>query len=247
MTGPTALLHFHGELPELLTGRWRGAEQVECLVTRRASIKDALEALGPPHTEIHRILIDGREADFSQPLIPGARVEFFPAIPPVDPRQPTRLRPTPFSRLAFLVDANVGRLATFLRLLGLDAAYCFDWSDARLAEIAEQEERVLLTRDRALLKRKRVTHGRLIRAGQPEEQLREVVAWYGLSDFAFFSRCLRCNEPLAPVPKAEIEHRLQPLTRKYYQEFHRCPVCERIYWPGSHHEKLAERIARLLG
>jgi uncharacterized protein with PIN domain len=246
MTKQTALLLFHGELRELLAGRRRGAERVELPVTRRASVKDAVEALGPPHTEIHRILFEGDEVDFAQPLTPGARVEFFPAAPPVDPRRPSLLRP-PLSRIVFIVDANVGRLATFLRLLGLDAAYCFAWSDERLAELASAEGRIALSRDRALLKRKAITHGRLIRASQPEEQLREVVDFYGLREFAFFSRCLRCNEPLLPVPKNEIEHRLLPLTRKYYQEFHRCPVCERIYWPGSHHEKLTERMARLLG
>jgi uncharacterized protein len=103
------------------------------------------------------------------------------------------------------------------------------------------EKRVVLTRDAALLRRKNVIHGRLIRNAQPLDQLREVLAFYGLAPpYVAFKRCLRCNIELVPVAKAEILDRLLPKTKRYFDEFHRCPDCNRIYWPGSHRDRMLE-------
>ena len=218
---------------------------------RRAGIKDVIEALGVPHTEVGRIVVGeaegaaGREADFSHILEPGQEVEVFAVAPPLDVTRPSLLRPVPLDAARFLVDATCGRLARLLRLLGLDAAYDRSWDDAAVARIADRERRIVLSMDRALLKRSAVAFGRLVRAHDPPEQLAEVLRHFGLrGPWAAFSRCLECNAELTPVPKAEILHRLLPLTRQYYDVFFRCPACDRIYWPGSHHDRMRERLAR---
>lgn len=212
---------------------------------RRAGIKDVIEALGVPHTEVGRISVDGSDVGFGHILAPGQEVAVFAVAPPLDVTRPSLLRPAPLDTVRFLVDATCGKLARLLRLLGLDAAYDRAWDDQEVAQIADQERRIVLSMDRALLKRSAVAFGRLVRAHDPQEQLIEVLRHFGVrGPFAAFSRCLECNAPLEPVDKAAILHRLQPLTRKYFDTFYRCPACDRLYWPGSHHDRMREWLGR---
>ncbi|BBD09466.1 Mut7-C RNAse domain-containing protein [Desulfovibrio ferrophilus] len=248
------IFRFHGELKPLINpgayapspGR-DGVREVRRSgfviypVTRSASLKDAIEALGIPHTEVGCITVDGLAMGFDEPLLPGLTVGVYPVNAPTDVTLAHPLRPKPLADVSFAVDACVGKLATLLRLLGLDTAYEQDWDDDELVELASEQGRIVLTRDKALLKRSAVSHGRLVRAQEPTEQLLEVLTHFGLKGpFTPFVRCLRCNDLLEPVSKAEILHLLEPLTRKHYHEFHRCRSCGRIYWPGSHHEAMRE-------
>lgn len=217
-------------------------------VTRRASTKDALEALGAPHTEVWGLLANGSPCGFERLLAPGDRVDAFGADPPVDVTAPHPLRPPPLPGLRFLVDANVNRLGRLLRLLGLDAAGDPRLDDADLAERAERESRVLLTRDRGLCRRKRVGWARLLRANHPHDQLRETLRFFGLKPpFSAFTRCLDCNERLEPVDKARVLDRLEPKTRLYYHEFRLCPACGKVFWAGSHHQAMLHGLADLVG
>ena len=242
-----ASLAFFGELAALAKTAGPGA-RTAYPVTRRASVKDVIEALGVPHTEVYGVVVDGREAGFGHLLEPGERVDVFPAATPADVAVPTMLRPEGYPRGRFLVDANVNKLATLLRLLGFDAAGAGSLADAALAELSAGEKRVLLSRDRALLCRKNVLHGRLIRANEPRGQLRETLAFFGLDPpYDTFRRCLRCNLPLVPVSKQEVLPRLLPKTKRYFNEFHLCPGCNRIYWPGSHHDKMLEWLEEVEG
>jgi uncharacterized protein with PIN domain len=243
MERPAAFV-FHGDLRALLGRGMDGRDGlVPYPVVRRASVKDVIEALGVPHTEVGGIECDGRAVGFGHPLEPGRRVDVRPVPAPFDVLRPSPLRPEPLPRVAFLVDANVGRLAGLLRALGIDAAYDPSLDDASLAELAARDRRILLSRDRLLLKRGIVVYGRLIRSQEPQRQLLEVLRFFGLGPpFAVFTRCLHCNDPLEDVPKAEIMDRLLPLTKQYYADFRRCPRCERVYWAGSHHERMRERV-----
>ena len=239
-----ALFRFHGELADLLTVPCRRGE-VSFSVKRRASVKDVFESMGVPHTEVHRILVQGRETGFGHLVAEGDPVDLYPGEPPVDPVADSPLRPG-LSSVRFLVDENVGRLAMLLRLIGHDAAYDRTWDDKTIADQAWEQGRIVLSRDRALLKRSRVVHGRLVRAVLPRDQLVEVVRFYGLvRRNGDFPRCLRCNAELEPVAKERILHRLLPKTRKYYHEFSRCPQCGRIYWAGSHHAEMARFVEGL--
>ena len=158
------------------------------------------------------------------------------------------LRPNPLEKIAFIVDINVGKLALFLRMLGFDTMYGSEFRNSTLADIACSQNRILLSRDKALLKRKNVMHGYLLRENNPRKQLIEVVSLYELSDkLKPLSRCIPCNGLLIPVSKERILNKLEPYTRKYYHSFHICENCGKIYWPGSHQKKIYGFIKEILG
>lgn len=242
MPDRSATLVFHDGIAELL-GRGVAGPEVAYPVVRRASIKDVIESLGPPHTEVGSIVVEGVEVGFGHPLSPGERMDIRSVEMPFDVTRPSFLRPRPLDRVAFIVDANVGRLAGLLRALGFDTALDPGLDDAGLARLAAEEGRVVLSRDFGLLKRRAVEFGRLVRAHEPSAQLHEILRVFGLRPpYRAFSRCVLCNAPLVPVAKAEILDRLLPLTRIHFHDFHLCPRCDKIYWPGSHHERMRERI-----
>jgi uncharacterized protein with PIN domain len=240
---------LHGDLPTLTGGAFRKTAEggvVRYTLDRRTSVKDALEAIGPPHTEVEELRADGRAVGFGHLLEAGQRIDVVPPEPPVDYTQPTLLKPWAPGRPAFLADVNVGSLATQLRVLGFDTRYDNALKDAEVAGIASEERRIVLTRDRALLKRSAVVWGRLLRAQETGEQLVEALTFFGLTPpYATFTRCVRCNEPLVAVAKEDVLHKLEPKTKRYYEEFTMCPSCGRVYWAGSHHERLGERIEAL--
>ena len=240
-----AKLLFHGHLQSLLPAAKRG-KALAYSTQRRASVKDVIEALGPPHTEVGHLALDGKPVDFNTQLASGQTLEIFPVPVPWDVTRTTLLRLDPLPRLAFLVDENVHRLAKLLRMIGQDATDCRGLSDAAIAVRAGEEKRVLLSRDRRLLKRGSVDFGRLVQAHHPWDQLREIMHLFGLwPRVRPFSRCIHCNQPLEPRAKSDIEDRLEPLTRRYFQIFHECPECRRIYWAGSHHQQMLEHLRKL--
>ncbi|MBI4769776.1 MAG: Mut7-C RNAse domain-containing protein, partial [Chloroflexi bacterium] len=139
-------------------------------------------------------------------------------------------------------------LAAYLRLLGFDTLYHRDCPDEELARLSAGEKRILLTKDRGLLKRRIVTHGYCVRAAQPRQQVREVLERFDLfGSVAPFRRCLRCNGLLEPVEKQAIADRLPPDTRAYYHEFYRCTACHRLYWPGAHYTAMQRFLKEILG
>jgi hypothetical protein len=240
---PPLQLRFYGDLGALLKHPARLRETVLYPLARRASIKDIIESLGIPHTEIGRLQSAGGEVGFSFLPAPGDRVDVHPVGGDLLPTAATVLRPEPLRAYRFLVDVNVSRLASLLRMAGFDAASVREQSNltsrSAVASAARQQERILVSRDRELLKLRTVIHGRLIRNQDPTRQLHEVVTVYRLQLLARpFSRCMKCNRPLAPVAKEAILSRLEPLTKKYYSVFSRCPQCENIYWQGSHYERM---------
>ncbi|MHB8809464.1 MAG: Mut7-C RNAse domain-containing protein [Desulfobulbaceae bacterium] len=242
----SATYHFYGDLPDLLRGRWRRRNPVVQEVTRSASVKDVLESFGLPHTEVGEIRCNGEAKDFSWPVVEGQSFEIFPIQSPWDVLSPSLLRPVSLPAVRFLADANVGRLARYLRLAGFDTLYDWRWDDDLIAAMVSRENRIVLSRDLGLLKRKQIDFGRCIRALAPAAQLREVLGLLDLfGAMQPFSRCPECNTGLASVEKDAVLHRLEPLTRKYYESFSRCPGCDRIYWPGSHREKMEQLLGDL--
>ena len=218
-------------------------EPIEYPLERRASIKDVVESLGIPHTEVGEILTDGRAADFSCIPEAGQAIRISAITAPFDVTRPSLLRPDPLPAVRFVVDVNVGRLAALLRLTGFDAAYHNDLGDNRIADLAHRENRVVLSKDRTLLKRSKIQFGRLVRAIHPEQQLIETLRFFGLTGpYRLFSRCLLCNQPLQAVAKTEIIHRLEPKTKKYFDTFKHCPDCDRIYWRGSHCDAMTAKL-----
>lgn len=236
---------FQGELQDLLDSS-KGKGQIQYPVTRRASVKDVIESLGPPHTEIEKIYVNGIARDFKYILRAGDSVDVYPHTPPVDVTKDSELREGIKDGIKFVIDVNVGKLAKLLRMLGYNTAYQQDWQDRDIADLAHSENRIVLTRDKGLLKRGKVQWGHLLRGEITEKQLKETVDFYGLSkNNRIFSRCLCCNTELLPVKKSQIQHRLEPKTRKYFYRFYLCPCCNRIYWQGSHHKNMHKWLSVL--
>jgi uncharacterized protein len=142
-------------------------------------------------------------------------------------------------------DAMLGALARWLRALGLDVAYDPALDDPELVARAVAEGRTLLTRDRRLVQRRLARDHLLIGSGRVAEQLRQVLDAFGVQpDPAFFfSRCLRCNLPLAPLAAAAARSRVPPYVARTQQEFRICPGCGRIYWRGTHVDRMRRWLA----
>jgi uncharacterized protein with PIN domain/sulfur carrier protein ThiS len=206
------------------------------------SVKDLIESLGAPHPEIDLILVNGISVPFDYTVQSADRIAVFPQFMIFDIRLLTRVRPQPLDRVCFVADVHLGKLARHLRLIGLDTAYRADADDAALADLADREGRLLLTRDQGLLKRRRVAHGYFIRETHPHRQLVEVLRRFGPLDLQPFSRCLRCNDLLRTVPKSAVDSALLPRTRQHYERFEVCSGCGRIYWKGSHWKRLTQVI-----
>lgn len=207
------------------------------------SIKDTIEAIGIPHPEVELILSNGEPVDFSYLVKEGDRFSIYPHFFVLEPNNLLRL---PLSSKRFVLDVHLGKLASQLRLLGFDTLYKNNYDDAELAHISHQETRILLTRDRGLLKRSLVVYGYWIRAKYTEAQLIEVLHRFNLlSQIRPFKRCLKCNGLIISVDKAKIIARLEPLTKEYYHKFYQCTKCHQIYWKGSHYPKLQQLINNL--
>ena len=210
------------------------------------TVKDVLEAVGIPHTEVDLILVNGHAEDFTHRPASGDRIAVYPMFEALDIGSTARLRPVPLRDPRFVVDVNLGRLARLLRVLGFDVWWSSDADDQCLVDISLEQQRILLTRDRALLKRRVVTHGLFVHSDNPEEQTLEVLRRLDLGQrLAPLTRCVRCNGRLVAVAKDEVIDRLEPLTRLYYSDFSRCKECGRIYWPGSNHARLVDLVERL--
>jgi len=231
-------LRFYEELNDFLPPQRRKVTFTHEL-TRRTSVKDLIESFGVPHTEVEIILANGQSVDFSYIVQAGDRISVYPRFESLDISPLIRLREKPLRDPRFVVDANLGQLARYLRLLGFDATYRNNFTDAEVAQIASEEKRIVLTRDRALLQHKIITHGYFVRAVKPREQVREVLARLDLyRTLRPFTRCLRCNGELEAVDKEAVLQQLEPKTRKYYDRFRRCKACGQAYWKGSHFNRM---------
>jgi uncharacterized protein with PIN domain len=236
----------YAELNDFLPAESRGVA-VRRPFRSHQTVKDVLEAMGIPHTEVDLILVNGSSRDFSYRPNVGDRIAAYPMFEALDVGSTARLRSGPLRDTRFVVDVNLGRLARLLRVLGFDVWWSSDADDATLADVSLGEQRILLTRDRGLLKRRAITHGLFVHSQDPEQQTLEVIKRLDLAQrLAPFTRCVRCNGTLAAVPKDEVIDQLEPLTRQYYEKFSRCTQCGRIYWPGSHYAKLVRLVERLL-
>jgi uncharacterized protein len=215
-------------------------------LTRSASVKDIVESLGIPHTEVGSLCFNGQDIDFAYiPNTPG-HLHVHEIDVPFDLFTPTLLRPEPLDRYRFIADVNVLKLGRLLILMGFDVVCSSSISDKAIADLSQSESRIVLTRDTTLLKRKKIIFARRIRANLPYDQLLEVMNFFGLRHrTAFFSRCTQCNQSLVKVAKKDIMHLLEPKTKTYFSIFFQCPACQKIFWKGSHYDAMKETFTAL--
>ncbi|MCU1294317.1 MAG: hypothetical protein JWP08_3167 [Bryobacterales bacterium] len=227
MNGVRVRFRFHDELNDFLALPKRNVE-FEQLAGVTDTLKHVIESLGVPHTEVGSIAVNGNLLPVSERLSEGDRVEVFPHTTPILLSHPR-----------FVIDGHLGRLAAYLRMLGFDTWYDRFADDVLLAQVASTEERLLLTRDVGLLKRREVELGYCVRSDKPHDQLCEVTRRFALRlRFAPFTRCMDCNGLLCPVSKDEVKHLLPPHTRETKNEFSRCQNCGKVFWRGSHHARM---------
>jgi uncharacterized protein with PIN domain/sulfur carrier protein ThiS len=233
-THVTARVAFHGTLGALTP---RAGDGVAVgIVHEPRSVKDLIESLGVPHTEVAHVTVDGRPVEFDERIVGGEHVDVHP--PGTAPPGGGSVTPPPAPD-RFVCDVHLGTLARRLRLLGFDTWYRNDAGDADLARVAVDEQRTLLTRDRGLLQRRAIVHGYLPRSDDPDQQLVEVIERFDLvGHAATLTRCVPCNGLLDEVPLAEVADQVPPRSRAAFDRFARCRRCGQIFWPGSHLDAL---------
>ncbi len=242
-----AFFRFYAELNDFLPPERRAAA-FPCSFLVSAPVRDLIESLGAPHTEVDLILANGRPVDFSYVVEEGDRISVFPVFESLDITAVTRVRPRPLREPRFVLDVHLGRLAAYLRMLGFDTLYRNDYADEELALVSSGQERILLSRDRGLLKRGIVTRGYCVRETRPARQLEEVVARFDLLGAAApFVRCLACNGLLEPASKESVGESVPAGVRERQREFQRCARCGRVFWRGTHWETMKKLAADVLG
>ena len=147
----------------------------------------------------------------------------------------------------FILDTHLGKLAKYLRMLGFDTLYQNDYDDDQIIRIAHEEDRIILTRDKLLLKSKYALGGYFVRSVEKHEQLMEIVQKFGLKKmFHSFSRCMTCNDELIAVRKEEIIDKIDADTAQIFDEFFYCRNCDKVFWKGSHFERMEKFILLLV-
>lgn len=238
-------IRFYEELNDFLSDE-RRKQSFDVNFNNAGSIKDLIESLGVPHPEVDLILVNDEAVGFNYLIHDGDRISVYPQFESIDISPVIRLRPAPLRVTRFVLDTHLGRLAAYLRMLGFDTLYKNNYDDPTLVEVSVSEKRILLTCDKGLLMRKQVDRGYYVRERQPRKQLLEVLSRFDLyRSQKPFTRCMHCNGEIEAVEKETIESRLMPRTRAHYHHFWQCPDCRKIYWKGSHYQRMQRLISEL--
>ncbi|MGX1560787.1 Mut7-C RNAse domain-containing protein [Streptomyces sp. NPDC055506] len=228
MNGPEIHVEFAPEL-HVFAPRARRAGTVRAATDGVAGLGHVVESLGVPLTEVGALVVDGREVPFSHVPAAGESVTV---------RAVARPQKIPGAPLRFLLDVHLGTLARRLRLLGVDTAYeSTDIGDPALASRSAAEQRVMLSRDRGLLRRRELWAGAFVYSTRPEEQLRDVLDRFR-PELLPWTRCTACNGVLRKATKDEVADQLKRGTHATYDVFAQCGACGRAYWKGAHHDQL---------
>ncbi|MER7748128.1 Mut7-C RNAse domain-containing protein [Streptomyces bacillaris] len=233
MNGPEITLEVAPEL-RLFVPHERRAGRTPLTTDGASTLGHVIESLGIPLTEAGELLANGAPVARSHVPGPGEHI---------DVRAVERPQQIPGAPLRFLLDVHLGTLARRLRLLGVDAAYeSEDIGDPALAALSARERRVLLSRDRGLLRRREIWAGAYVYSDRPQEQLRDVLGRFAPA-LAPWTRCTACNGTLARADKDAVSDLLEHGTQQAYDVFAQCTECTRVYWRGAHHGHLETIVA----
>jgi uncharacterized protein with PIN domain len=237
---------FYEELNDFLAPACRKRDVARAWVPG-ATVKHMMESLGVPHTEVELVLVAGESVGFGHVLRPGDRVAVYPTFEAFDVAPLVRVRAEPLRVTRFLADAHLGGLARLLRMAGFDTVCENAWRDEEIVRRALAERRIVLTRDRALLMRRELTHGCYVHAQEPARQAEEIVDRLDLRRAARpFTRCLVCNGLLRALAAADIPATVPPGVRARHDRFAACAGCGRVYWEGTHWKRMRAKLDALL-
>jgi hypothetical protein len=231
-------LRFYEELNDFLPEQFK--KEIYPFSYRGApSVKNIIETIGVPHTEVDLIIIDGVSVGFEYQLKGNEQVSVYPVFESLDISPIIKLRAKPLRKIRFVVDVNLGKLAKKLRLLGFDTYYRNNLDDDEIVKISLSEKRIILTRDIGILKNGNVTHGFWIRSDDPKTQLNEVIERLQLRNlFKPFTRCSQCNGSLKRIKKEQLKNCIPEDILSFHRIFWECQGCQQIYWKGSHFDKI---------
>jgi uncharacterized protein with PIN domain len=241
------LFRFYAELNDFLPSHRKQKTFEECFKTP-LTVGETLVSLGIPFSEVDMILVNGVSVGMNHQLSEYDRISVYPKFESLDISANSKLRERPLRESKFILDCHLGKLTKYLRMLGFDCLYKNHMDDDVIIEIARRDGRIILTRDKLLLKSTRVTHGYYVRAIEKHAQLCEVVEKFDLySQFKSFTRCMTCNHPLQAVQKEDILNKIDEDTASIFQDFYLCPHCDKVFWKGSHFKRMEEFVRGLLG
>lgn len=228
-------------LPEELRKGW-----IESSAEPGTSVGEKIASFGIPLEEIDLVLINQQSESFEYILQEEDRISVYPVFESFDISQVSKLRDKPLREHSFICDVHLGRLCKYLRMLGFDTSYLNNYTPQQIIEISNLEKRVILSKNIQLTRHKEVTRAYWVRSAEPKEQLKDLIFGLDILKLAQpLTRCLNCNSELKIIKKEAIINRLEERTAKYYTEFFRCPLCDQIYWKGSHYESMLEFIHQI--
>lgn len=239
-----AIIRFYEELNDFL-GKSKRKVDFTVKTNPGQTVKDIIESENVPHTEVDLILVNSNSVDFSYQVKEDDRISVFPVFESIDIKNATKLRPLPLRNTSFILDVHLGKLARYLRIGGFDTLYSNSYEDSEIAEIAAGETRIVLTRDKGLLKRSIIKRGYWIRSQKVIRQYQEVLKRFDLTgSVSMFSRCPSCNGELKKTEKKDVIEHLPKNTAIYFNNFKICSDCGKIYWKGSHYHNFIKMTSR---
>lgn len=245
-------IRFYEELNDFLPGEKRKI-RFQHQFFGNPSIKDLIGSLGVPHTEIDLILVNGKSVDFSYIVQDKDDISVYPIFQSFDISSIQQLREISLNQqlksiynIKFIVDCHLGNLAKYMRLLGIDTFYKNNIQEKEIINIAINDQRIILTKNKNLLKRNEIINGYWMRNENVESQIKEVIQRFKLQkEIKYFSRCLICNSKLKFIEKEKIINRIPSRVKEWCNEFYYCENCDKIYWKGSHYNKMLMTIKEL--
>ena len=248
---PGVTIKYYEELNFFLPEEMRRTDITVPFNSRR-SVKDLIESMGVPHVEVDMILVNGKSVDFNYILCDGDVISVFPVYGAIDISGVDHLAWSPLDDTRFILDVHLRKLARMMRLLGFDADYEDDRDDDQLAVLSAVENRILLTCDRRLLMRKIVTRGIIVRSRMPDKQIIEVITRLQLRGLVNpLTRCIECNGIIRDIDIDAPEYTMLKSgipdgVLTWCTDYYICTSCGRVYWKGSHYDKLKARVKKIL-
>ncbi len=237
-------LRFRGSLVFFLYRRGR-RDFFTARYRQRRSLKDLIESYGIPHVEVGAVLSRGSRIDMN--YIPGHddSIVLYPYYWTDDVIDTGSVIPA--GGVRFISDVHLRKLVRLMRFYGHDVLFNAEWDDSELAHVAAAGDRILLTRDSQLLMRKEVAYGYYLRSQNSDEQLEEILARWPLNaSRRMRSRCMVCNGIIKRITGDESDYAaltVPPEVAKWCSEYFRCTGCGKIYWKGSHYDRIAARVS----